>query len=1426
MSAIDHCVCSLASTRRVGLIAVAIALVAATPARATQVYWNVDVSGSWHTPSNWSTGVVPGPTDTVIINRAVALTVTYSQGPTSIMRLECDESLTLSGGSLTVSNLVLVNGTFRLQGGTLTAAEVAATVSYASPGGTLNGVILNGDLNPTASGSVVTVTSGLTLNGTARVGIGTEYATLNFSGTQTLGGTGQVVFSSGTYNVVQPTTNGTLTIGPGITIRGARGTVGAAALAFVNQGVIKADTVNVAGITLTGTNWCNNGVIEARDSGTLSLGGSFTRLCLGDFRGVTGVVRITGTLDNTASTLALTAATGSPQLVGGTIVGGRVTGTGGAVLLYTTSGTLSGVTLDADLNPTASGSVVTMTNGLTLNGTARVGIGTEYATLNFSGTQTLGGTGQVVFSNNTNNVVQPTTNGTLTIGPGITIRGARGTVGAAALAFVNQGVIKADTANVAGITLTGTNWCNNGVIEARDSGTLSLGGSFTRLCLGDFRGVTGVVRITGTLDNTASTLALTATTGSPQLVGGTIVGGRVTGTGGAVLLYTTSGTLSGVTLDADLNPTASGSVVTMTNGLTLNGTARVGIGTEYATLNFSGTQTLGGTGQVVFSNNTNNVVQPTTNGTLTIGPGITIRGARGTVGAAALAFVNQGVIKADTANVAGITLTGTNWCNNGVIEARDSGTLSLGGSFTRLCLGDFRGVTGVVRITGTLDNTASTLALTATTGSPQLVGGTIVGGRVTGTGGAVLLYTTSGTLSGVTLDADLNPTASGSVVTMTNGLTLNGTARVGIGTQYATLNFSGTQTLGGTGQVVFSNNTNNVVQPTTNGTLTIGPSITIRGQQGTVGATTLAFVSQGVINADMAGAVITLSGTNWSNPAPGVIEATGLGSTLNLGGSFTTAGLGDFRGVTGVVRITGTLDNTASTLALTAATGSPQLVGGTIVGGRVTGTGGAVLLYTTSGTLSGVTLDADLNPTASGSVVTMTNGLTLNGTARVGIGTQYATLNFSGTQTLGGTGQVVFSNAANVVQPTAGTLTIGPGITIRGQQGTVGATTLAFVNQGVIDADMAGAVITLVGTNWESPTPGAIRATGLASTLNLDGSFTTAALGDFSGVYGVVRIRGALNNAGDTLALTAATGSPQLVGGTIVGGNVTGADQAVLLYTSSGGALNGVTLDGDLNPTGPGTPYVTVTNGLVLNGTARVGFGTQAARFDFSGNQTLDGTGQVVFSNAANVVRPTAGTLTIGPGITIRGQQGTLGLQTQGFLNHGRISAEVAGFTISLSGTNWVNDGTLVAPTNGGNLSSVAPSPLTNADSVFVGSGSRFDVGGSYTQTAGKTILSSGTIAANPTVDLQGGQLSMRAGNDPTARSGRLAATTFRRIVLRCTWNSVGGCLGSSIDLTSLGAPILVARWMLLLGTSCPTSGTCSISSATGRAPQPTPLQP
>ncbi|CAB5080558.1 hypothetical protein D3OALGA1CA_2637, partial [Olavius algarvensis associated proteobacterium Delta 3] len=165
-----------------------------------------------------------------------------------------------------------------------------------------------------------------------------------------------------------------------------------------------AGTINAANtaLTLQGA-WNNPGTIAATDA-TVNLHGTFTQSDLGVFnRTGSNTVNINGTLENAGETLLLDAAT-TWRLNGGRINGGTVTGEVGNPLVISAGSTLDGVVLDADVAMTAAGSsyyytlTLTVVNGLTLNGRltmTRSGYW-DAGALNFSGDQTLGGTGEIL----------------------------------------------------------------------------------------------------------------------------------------------------------------------------------------------------------------------------------------------------------------------------------------------------------------------------------------------------------------------------------------------------------------------------------------------------------------------------------------------------------------------------------------------------------------------------------------------------------------------------------------------------------------------------------------------------------------------------------------------------------------------------------------------------------------------------------------------------------------------------------------------------------------------------------------------------------------------------------------------------------------------------------------------------------------------
>ena len=680
--------------------------------RAGTVTWVPDADGSWTTATNWSTTpALPGPTDDVTISPPGDRLITLSGGSTqSINSLIANDRLTVSGASLVVGTTAQVNNTLTLasnatlRGGVYTIANGSSLVVS---DGNLNGLTVNGAVDmASVNGAQLDVFNGLTLNGTMSIGKvdGSSYGQIYFGGSGlaagSLAGTGTIVLGGyGSNNSIYNYSDlggsdGTLTIGSGISIRGKNGQIinRTSGGTIVNQGTISADvaggTVSIGGtgtfvnqgtvsvanggtLSLNGA-WSGTGTVSVGASGTLNLGGSFTQAGMGTFNRTGGTVNVNGTL---TGNLALSAGTGSWVLNSGTVRNGTLSTTGGAALVVS-NGTFDGVTADGTIDmASVNGAQLEVRHDLGLNGALNLGSvdGAKYGQLYFgdngyaagtlsgSGTITLGGYGNnnIVY----NNSDQIGAAGTLTIGSGITIHGKYGQIvnRSGSNTIVNQGTISADVSGGA-VSIGGTGtfinqgtlsvlngdtlnlngaWSSTGTVVVGGTGsTLNLGGSFTQAGLGTLSRTGGNVNLTGTL---TGNLALDAASGSWKLVSGTVRNGVYSASGGSSLIIS-SGTFDGMTASSDVDlGSVNGSSLSLVNGLALNSTMTLGKvdGSTYGQVYFgdSGVASgaLTGTGSVVMGGyGNNNTLYNYSNqlgaaGTLTIGSGITIRGKYGRI---------------------------------------------------------------------------------------------------------------------------------------------------------------------------------------------------------------------------------------------------------------------------------------------------------------------------------------------------------------------------------------------------------------------------------------------------------------------------------------------------------------------------------------------------------------------------------------------------------------------------------------------------------------------------------------------------------------------------------------------------------------------------------------------------------------------------
>jgi hypothetical protein len=809
------------------------------------VTWINSAGGDWDTVTNWQDDLgnnrLPGPADDVIVPSG-AFTVAHSSAVTdSVKSIANQAAIVLSGGTLDLSNTLTGNGLFTLSGGTLTNATVTVgtTITGTTSRGTLSRVTLNGalDLTGGAYGDLVYIADAFTLNGTVRLGnsTGSTSGILDFSNSLTVHGTGDILFGGFQNNFLGNSSGTAVILGPTLTVHGDHGrVVGFAGSPLINEGTIAVD-VDYGRISISDL---------TNDNGTLSAG-SATGATL-------DIVKIT----NTNSTLTLSGP--GTILLTGTIEGGTVFGVNGGKL--TASGTLptlSGVTLAADLDTQTY--YLQIANGMTVNQPVNVRAQFYIAT-----SQTIGGHGSIVFQASGYTGFYLYNHGiTLTLGPGLTVRGSYAgfTSRYSDASFLNQGTVGPD---VDGFFEIKANFANsNGAFSA---------GSGARLFL----------YASSIIDNTNSTLTLSGA-GNFYLWGGTIQGGTVVSVNGGRLTCTEhGGILSGLTLNADLDGSfyIGNPYVDVLNGLTFNGTASVGANFS-AAIYFLGSQTAGGTGDILVRSHSA-VGIDSFGGPVTFGPGLKVHG-NGQIGGDGQ-LINQGTIAAD---VPGGTLTlgdaQFTWTNSGTLSATAGGTLFLAGTGIWLTPGQVTGDGGTVKFGAPIANAnntillsgSSTFALTAATS----YNGSINGGTIASANGGKL-SAGGGTLSAVTLNADLDLATMGGYLSVANGLTINGTVFLGnaAGTTAGFVRFTNSETIGGTGTILFGGRQygNSLLIYTSNIVVTIGPDLTIHGNHGafgTINAIPGSFIIQGTIAADVPGGTISISSTNptWTNN--GTVEA-------------------------------------------------------------------------------------------------------------------------------------------------------------------------------------------------------------------------------------------------------------------------------------------------------------------------------------------------------------------------------------------------------------------------------------------------------------------------------------------------------------------------------------------------------------------------
>ena len=474
-----------------------------------------------------------------------------------------------------------------------------------------------------------------------------------------------------------------------------------------------------------------------------------------------------------------------------------------------------------------------------------------------------------------------------------------------------------------------------------------------------------------------------------------------------------------------------------------------------------------------------------------------------------------------------------------------------------------------------------------------------------------------------------------------------------------------------------------------------------------------------VVTIDTSQGIFTLGNSGGINVDAFVFTLASNGSTTNTG----TINVGS--GVTAAMNVLSGHNIANSGGVINIATGSVvNQFGSSISGGTIntTGTGKLAAFVGIANFLSGVTLNGNLDMAGATSTERVVNNLVLNGNIAIN---NSSLLNFEGNQTLSGNGSIVFGSTAsnNRVGVDGGskTLTLANGVTIRGENGSIGLGQLVngsgntLVNQGLISSD-SGGTINIGGASLVNQS--FAQAVGAGSVLRLDSNVDNSA--------------GTLRSTGGGVVLHN--------GVTVSGGNITNSGGGTYRLSGSGGNyLSAVTLTGGSNiDMASAAATGRVINGMTVNGTVNI---DSSSLLNMEGNQTLSGSGSLVFGAAGNNRIGVDGgnrTLTIASGVTIRGVNGSIGLgqlingSSNAILNSGTINSDGGG-TITVQGlTAGMQNNGLLRAQNG----------TLNVATALSGTGTlQVDAAGSMLLAAGPK--SQGTLA----MGAAGAALTMNTGN-------------------------------------------------------------------------------
>jgi hypothetical protein len=1413
---------------------------------ATTYEWT-DGTANWNTPSDWSGGVVPGPTADVIIGSTSTGNVTLngSSGDTTV-----DSVSILASNALTVSGV------------TLTAATGASGISVAS-GGSLS-LVGNGEIDGSVlSGAGVLQTPGGNTGYLAgdTVSTGTTFTSQLNATTVLLG----AIDNIGTIDVLGGNgTNSSLTIGNAVTLTGGGvvtlDTEGGGGNVYV-QG--NNQTLTNAANTIQGTGIFGNGslalinqaVVDATPEGgtstlLLNLGGVTNTGTLEATAG--GLLQINTTVDNAGGTVSVDG-TSTVEVYNGTIQGGTLVAAAAGTLETIGTATLDGTTQGA-LTITTGSTYTASNNATTILYGSIVNHGTIFQ---------IGGNGA---------------NSSLTIGNAVTLTGG-GVVTLDTQSGGGSAYVQGNNQTLTNVnnTIQGTGILGNGnlvltnesVVDATPEGgtsTLVLNGSSGVTNTGTLEATAGgLLQISTTLDNLGGTVSVDATS-TVEVYNATIQGGLLINSTGGTLETIGSSALDGttqgaLTITTGSTYTASNNTNTYLYGSIVNHGTLVQIGGNGANglLNIGNAVTLTGGGVVTLSTQPGGgaAYLQGNNQTLT-NVNNTIQGT-GVIGNGNLVLVNDAVVDATPeGGSTGLVLNGGVVTNTGTLEATAGGVLTI-----------------ETNVTNTGANI--TASGTASGGGSSVVnivnGATITGGTLStvNTGVVETSFGNTAAIQGVTIAAGSSYTVANAsqlfllgvidnagAITLAGGNGSNGFLSLG---NTVTLTGGGTVTLStqsGGGQAFLQGN---------NQTLT-NTNNTIQGT-GVIGNGNLLLVNNSVIDA-----------------TPEINTST---LTLNGGGVTNTDLLEATAG--GVLVINNTIDNLGGTVLVADSTSTVEVYNATVEGGTLTNSAGGTLetaggSATLDGTTQGaLTISAGSVYTASNNNNTYLDGsivnkgtivqyggngadgalhvgnVTLTGGGTITLSTQSgggvaslegnsATLTntnntIQGTGVIGNGSLVLVNNSVIDATPESNTSTLtlnGDGVTNTGTLEATGGGTLSLANgtitnNGTVEAQDASAVTygpsaanannssgVLTGGTW------AAYSTGDGATLSITGGAVTtdAATIILSGAGSVfqagdgnsfttlenslttISAGGTLEILGSRVYTTSLTitdsGLLQLGGGTYSapaltvasGGLVSGYGTVATPVANSGTIVaNGGTLDVTGAETGTGALEAVAASVLLLAANSPITSDSVYISLTGAGSEIEFGTGTPTKIENSLTTIAAGGTLAV---LGNRGYTTSLGITDSGLLQLGGGTFAASSLTVT-SGGKVLGFGTVTRPVaNAGTIE--ASGGVLDLSVGASGTGTLIaDVGATLELAGASTTTTAGAVTANGTVEMTGGSLT--SSSITVASGGELLAfgTVNSSVANSGTIEVDGGGLYLKGGVTGSGSLIDARGDMYLYGT-------------------------